>query len=1347
MGGTRHHGGPLGLRLQSAVSRWAAKAMASALPLLLALTIAPGSADAQETVCARVKIEIKQELTLERQAFDAEMKIHNTTDSSVIENVSVVVKVTDENGTPVAVTDDPNNLNAKFFVRLSQVQNIAAVDGTGSVNAKTTAVANWLLIPAPGSAGSSPLGKKYLVGATLKYRFGGEEQSLEVSPDVITVKPLPLLTLDYFLQQDVIGDDPLTPEIEAVEPATLGVRVRNTGLATAKSLKIDSAQPKIIENNQGLLINFKLTGSYVDDAPAQNTLLINFGDVAAGKSKMGRWLLETSLAGKFTEFTAKFSHADELGGALTSILQATNAHFLIRDVRVDLPGRDFVRDFLAQDGDVVRVYESDGPDTVVTDRSAVAQMVAGTNAAGNATYRITFPVTAGFVYLKLRDPFNGTKALGQIQRSDAKQMLSENVWLSKTRNLEAKRWEYWINVFDVNTTGVYDTEFQAPPTASLPPNVQFVPDRVVDEDKQVSFLVEASSPSGKPVTLSAAPLPAGATFTLQAADPQAPGVARALFDWKPAKGAAGSYLVTYTAHDGTLSGSRSASIKVNSSTPPPGPGTPAIHAPAVDGQVTSLRPTLGVLTSTGAGDPTTQVQFEIYADASMTQRIDGATVAKVPPAGEVAQPTSWQPAANLNDNTRYWWRARAYDGTQVYSPWANGRFFVNTFNDAPDSFNLTSPAAGAEVGTLQPVLSWTNSSDRDGDAITYGVSVYRDAALTDLLASVAELPGGAEGSTSWTVPAPLTNHVTYYWRVVARDALGAQTPGIARSFVVNTGNTPPTDPVIASPATGGESASATTTLTVHNGIDAENDLITYVFEIDTVNTFDSGDKRVSGPVLQSAASTTGWAVGSLVENRRYFWRVKSQDGRAESPWVMGSFLYSAVNDAPAAPTIRNPGSGAWSSTLQPVLEAHAVADPEGSSVRYQFEVYSDGQLSRRVAEGIAETTSFLLPTALSDKTTHWWRVRALDSLGAASAWSSAAVLYVSTGTYQDPSIQVTSPASPVAPDSVTTPTGTRKQVTLRWEGTDPNIEASVALYFDTSGSGFGGSAIVEGLRQPAGTHAGSHVWDVTDLSPGTYHVYGVIHDARGIGRAYAAGSVVIAPPVQSQIVVTAPPLLETVEGGTQSTEFAVRLASRPTQDVDVPVSTTNRQQALARPVDLSFPVLRFTPDNWSMDQRVEVWGMPRCLPEGDVAYQVQVGPATSADGSYNGLSAQPVNAINRETASARTTNNPSIHICRLPILSSQPAGGYWFDYTLQVELTNTGAGIGGGVVATLRPESLPFFASIVDGTASFGAVNAGEVSRSTDTLTLRALPPEFMTPMMWETLVLMLLKWQVTVSP
>src|SRR6218665_1984197 len=267
----------------------------------------------------------------------------------------------------------------------------------------------------------------------------------------------------------------------SAEPFTLGVRVKNHGMAAAKGLKIGSAQPRIIAKNQGLLTNFVLAGSYVNDVPRQNTFLIHFGKLAPQSSKMGRWVMQTALAGRFTEFSARFSHADELGGALTSILQATNTHLLIRDVRVDMPGRDHVRDFLARDGDVIRVYESDGPDTVVTERSHVATLMATAGAGANASYRLTFPATAGFVYLRLPDPYNGSKALGRVVRSDAKELLADNIWLSKTRNEQTRQWQHWVNIFDVNTTGVYDSEFQTPPPAARAPVLEPVPDQVTRE--------------------------------------------------------------------------------------------------------------------------------------------------------------------------------------------------------------------------------------------------------------------------------------------------------------------------------------------------------------------------------------------------------------------------------------------------------------------------------------------------------------------------------------------------------------------------------------------------------------------------------------------------------------------------------------------------------------------------------------------------------------------------------------------------------------------------------------------------------------------------------------------------
>lgn len=1271
---------------------------------------------AQETECARVKIEVKQDLALERQAFDAEMRISNSLDTASLTDVGVVVKITDEAGVPIAISNDPNSVSAKFFSRISNLENIANVEGSGTVPPKLTSVINWLIIPAPGAAANAPLGKKFLIGATLTYKFAGEMHTLELAPDVITVKPLPLLTLDYFLTQEVLADDPLTPEIEPVEPFTLGVRVKNSGVAVAKSLKIDSAQPKIVDNAQGLLINFKLDGSYVNDAPVQNTLLVDFGDIGAGTSKMGRWIMETALAGRFTEFSAKFTHADALGGALTSILQGTNAHLLLRDVRVDLAGRDYVRDFLAKDGDVLRVYESNGTDNLVTDLSGVAQLTTSISVSGNAVYRLIVPPTQGFVFVKLPDPFEGQKALGRIVRSDGKEMVAENVWLSKARNPETKKLNYWLNFFDANTPGSYDAEFQAPQIVAQPPVIQIVPDHVVKEEQALSFLVEASSPNGKPVTLSAA-TPTGARFTIQAADPQAPSVTRAVFEWTPAKGTAGNYSIVYTATDGSLSSSRSSNIKVEVNAPPPGPGTPILNAPVSGAQVTTLRPSMSVLTSIADKDPTTKVQFEVYLDEAMAQLADSATVLKTAAPVGTALPTSWTPALDLADNTHYWWRARAFDGDKMYSPWVNGQFFVNQFNDGPDSFNLTSPVSNSEVGSLQPTLSWTNSHDKDGDPIRYDVAVYGDAAQTVRVSGAAGIAPGADGSTSWTLDVALSNHGTYYWTVTASDAVGAQMPTATRTFVVNTGNTPPGEPVILSPVVGGQSMNKTTALVVRNSVDAEGDSITYLFEMDTVNTFDSGDKRTSGPVIAGGGETSSWSVADLVENKRYYWRVKAQDGRAESAWAGADFLMNAVNEAPFTPTVKNPGNGAWTAALQPSLEANPVVDPEGDPVRYQFEVYRDSTLKNKVVDGISTNTGWIVSTPLADKRSHWWRVRALDPQNATSSWGPATLLYVSTAPYQDPTIQVTAPTLPTVPDTVIVDGVPKKQVTLRWQGTDPNIEPSVSLYYSKSNSGYAGSRIVEGLPQEAGTHTGSYLWDVTTLAPDAYYVYAVIYDAKGVGRAYAPGAVVIPNPTSSgQIVVNSgKKLMITSESGRRA-KFTVQLNQAPRADVMVPLSSTRPREGAVSP-----PNLVFTTKNWSSPQTVTVTGQDDCAPDRKQRYQILTGKSISTDPSFIGLSGKAVELENQGSGDKRfTTNNRAIYICALSVVNTRKLDARTWEYLLSAELTNTGADLRG---VTAKLSRMPFGMQLSDGQLKFGAVASGETVKSSDTISVRARGP------------------------
>ena len=1261
------------------------RCLAVARVLVLAAAAVCLPAFAQETVCARVKIEIKQELTLERQAFDAEMRITNTLPATALERVDVDVWVTDEAGQPVTITTDPNNLSASFFLRQTHTENIADTEGTGQVAASTTAVANWMLIPAPGAAGNTPLGKRYLVGATLRYRFGSEDHVLELTPDSITVRPMPELSLDYFLTRDVEADNPFTPEIEPPQPYTLGVRVKNNGVGPARQLKIESAQPRIIENEQGLLVNFLILGSYVQDMPVNNSLLIDFGDIpGGGGAKMGRWVMESNLAGTFVDFTATFTHSDELGGALTSLLQETNAHLLVRDVRVDLPGRDFVRDFLSVDAGRYTIHESEGQDSEVSDRSNEATL-----SASGGGYTLKLPASQGFLYVRKPDPHQGRMALGPVMRSDAKAIAAENVWLSRTRNPDTKAWEYWFNVFDVNSPGGYNVAFVPLSEVPVPPVLQFIPDRVVTENQQVSFIVEASSPMGRPVALSAAPLPLGASF-----DDQGGGVG--VFDWTPEIGQAGDYTITYTASDGSLSGARSARIRVESEAPPAGPAVPRLVSPLSGAEVASLRPFLRVQTGEHSQDPTVEVEYQLYADAGMTELLEEAVVPRNPVQGE---PTQWRPEADLDDNTRYHWRARARSA-DANSEWLTSHLFANLFNDAPASFNLAAPAAGAVVSTQTPLLSATNAVDADGDAVSYGFEVYTDATLSEVVDSAEALPAGSDGHVRWQVRVPLADRSSYYWRGIATDAHGARTLTPARSFQVVVGNQAPTEPSIASPAPGSRvTGDGAVWLRVGNASDGDDDPLTYLFEIDVVNTFDSSERKSSGEVPAGAGGSTAWQAEGLVDNTHYYWRARASDGASQSDWVVGDFILDASNDPPSVPTIANPGDRAWVATRTPTFTVHPSSDPEGDAVLYAFEVYADAGLTQRVASGTSSTESWQPTTQLEDRTTHYWRVRAQDVRGAVSDWSPVVTLFVSTGPYVPPTIAVTSPTT-----TVNAAAGT---VVIEWSGTNPNIEPRVALYYDQSGSGYAGTRIVDGLAQDRGTGTGRYEWNTAGLAPGAYHVYGVIYDDRGTSQAYAPGVVVVPAVPQLGAVQVAAPAEIRINELLGLGMFSVKLSRKPASEVVVPVTSSDTTEATVQPQQMVF-----TPQNWWLPQLATVRAVQDNIADGDQPFEITIGQAQALDPHFIGVSGESVRGT---TIDSGIQAPGGLAVTQYVLVSKSYSGllRRW-TYRYRVVLSNEGPRVR-SVLAQVT--SAPGYQVLI-GTLAFGAIGTNESATSTGEIIL-----------------------------
>jgi hypothetical protein len=66
--------------------------------VLVAAALAGLTAAAADSVCATVKIEIRQELTLERQAFEAKMRINNGLTGIPLTDVAVTLSFADADG-------------------------------------------------------------------------------------------------------------------------------------------------------------------------------------------------------------------------------------------------------------------------------------------------------------------------------------------------------------------------------------------------------------------------------------------------------------------------------------------------------------------------------------------------------------------------------------------------------------------------------------------------------------------------------------------------------------------------------------------------------------------------------------------------------------------------------------------------------------------------------------------------------------------------------------------------------------------------------------------------------------------------------------------------------------------------------------------------------------------------------------------------------------------------------------------------------------------------------------------------------------------------------------------------
>ena len=421
-----------------------------------------------ESVCATVSLEFPQKLTMTRQAFEGILKINNSSSLDVTE-VHLELLVNDENG--------------ENKTHLFQINKEEFLNGGGNVNPDSDGQGLVTFIPTKEAA--PEVTQSYFFGGILSYFDPdiGETVNITLNPVALEVNPSPDLVLHYFMQRDILGDDPLTDDIvEPSLPAELSLMIQNDGFGLAKNVNVESMQPKIVENEKGLLVDFNMIGSNFNNEPTQLGLLnVGFGDIEAKQTAVGQWFFTSSLIGHFVSYDVSVNHTSSYGNENLSLIKASYIHELVRSVKSYGNNSDEIADFLVNDiSDVYdtpdMIYLSDGTPVEVSKAEAVTILDQVTPATLTSKIKIN-PSTTGWNYGNILDESVEHYKLTRVTRdSDNFEIPLQNFWQTQVTLKDGlnPKYENKLHVLDkITDVETYTLNF-IPIDGDIPEVVNFI---------------------------------------------------------------------------------------------------------------------------------------------------------------------------------------------------------------------------------------------------------------------------------------------------------------------------------------------------------------------------------------------------------------------------------------------------------------------------------------------------------------------------------------------------------------------------------------------------------------------------------------------------------------------------------------------------------------------------------------------------------------------------------------------------------------------------------------------------------------------------------------------------------
>jgi len=380
------------------------------------------------SLCASVTVQFSQKMTMTREAFEGTLTINNGHESQPMQNIDVNFVIRDEFGT------DCTNL---FQVNFLSYNNMSGTNGSAALAAQNEGSIIVQFIPTKQAA--PEIAKVYSFGGSFSFidPFTDEFMTYNLYPVDILVNPSPDLYVNYFMQRDIIGDDPLTEDrIEPIVPAELGVIIHNRGAGTAKNVLLETAEPRIIDNEKGLAVDFAMYGAAFNGNERQLGLMeIPFGNIEPGRTGVGEWWFTSTLLGHFVSYEAHVIHNNSFGNPDLSLVSSLDIHPLIHTVYAYGNLDDGINDFLVDDVEDIRnypdsLYFSNGSRTGV----AIADSIGFDHYVTPMDTIVILtldPSRIGWNYEQTWDPGRGQYKLISCTRNSDQQVIPlSNVWQS-----------------------------------------------------------------------------------------------------------------------------------------------------------------------------------------------------------------------------------------------------------------------------------------------------------------------------------------------------------------------------------------------------------------------------------------------------------------------------------------------------------------------------------------------------------------------------------------------------------------------------------------------------------------------------------------------------------------------------------------------------------------------------------------------------------------------------------------------------------------------------------------------------------------------------------------------------